>query len=337
MNPSPLLGHDRIVQALRHARGRGRLGHALLFLGPEGVGRETCARALAAGLLCDADTVAPPFGCGECRACRRVMQGGHPDLQWLMPEAEAAARGLLEVDGKRQPSREIRVAQVRDLTRTMRMKPYEGRARVALVLEAHRMNANAANALLKTLEEPGEHSLLILTAPHERAVLPTIASRCQRITFGPLPEAIVRAVLERLGVGDAAERANLANGSVADALRLDPKFVTEATEETSLLRVLLSGSTGARLDAAEALGKDRGEVDRALVHVQRHLAIELRQLAAASATDLEALGERRRRAELLRAIEEARGALRNNAQVQLTLESLLLSGAQHPRAGIVRP
>lgn len=260
------------------------------------------------------------------------MQGTHPDLQWLMPEAEAVARGLLEVDGKRQPSREIRVTQVRDLTRSMRMKPYEGQARVAIVLEAHRMNANAANALLKTLEEPGEHSLLILTAPHERAVLPTIASRCQRITFGPLSEQTVQAILERLGVDDAVERANLANGSVADALRLDTKLVADATEETSLLRVMLSGSTGARLDAAEALGKDRVEVDRALVHVQRQLAKELRQLAAAAVTDLEALMERRRRVRLLSAIEEARGALRNNAQVQLTLEALLLSSAPHPRA-----
>ncbi|MFZ9888536.1 MAG: ATP-binding protein, partial [Myxococcota bacterium] len=284
-----------------------------------------------------AETAELPFGCGECRSCRRVLQGAHPDLQWLMPEAEAVGRGLVEADGKRQPSREIRVPQVRDLTRAMRMKPYEGRARVAIVLEAHRMNVNAANALLKTLEEPGEHSLLVLTAPHERAVLPTIASRCQRITFSPLPEAIVRAVLERLGLVDAAARAALANGSVADALRLDPKLVEENADDFPLLKVLAGGSTGARLDAAEALGKDRGEVDRALVHAQRQLAKDLRDFVAAAPADAEAVAERRHRAQLLTALEEARGALRNNAQVQLTLESLLLAANRRPRSRSSRP
>src|SRR3954470_2890443 len=96
-----LVGQDRVVRALTHALEAGRLAHGMLFSGPPGVGREKAARGLAAGLLCEKRTI--PFGCGECRACRRALSGNHPDVHLLMPEAEAVRRGLATPDGKRKP------------------------------------------------------------------------------------------------------------------------------------------------------------------------------------------------------------------------------------------
>lgn len=326
MGQDPLLGHARVVRFLEQAMRSSRLGHALLFLGPAGVGRETCARLLAAGLLCDEGRDALPFGCGECRGCRRVLAGAHPDVQLMLPEADAVARGLLEPEGKRQPSREIRVAQVRELNRVMRMKPYEGRARVAIIVDAHRMNASAANALLKTLEEPGPDALLVLTAPHERAVLPTISSRCQRLTFAPLPEEAVEEILRRRDVKDATARAQLADGSVAHALGLDTGRDGGSLEDVqALLRPLLEGTTEERMDAAEALGKDRRDVDSTLDTLQRVLGLELRRGVREGTGGAADPDGRRLVMEGIAALDTARVSLRENAHVQLTLEALFLA------------
>lgn len=330
MTKPELLGHARVVRSLEQAVRLGRLPHALLFLGPAGVGRETCARLLATGLLCDDEAPPVPFGCGECRSCRRVLAGSHPDVHLVLPEAEAVARGLAEAEGKRQPSREIKVGQVRELNRIMRLKPYEGRSRVAIVVDAHNMNANAANALLKTLEEPGENALLVLTAPHERAVLPTIASRCMRLAFAPLPGSVLEELLRRRGVEDAGERARLADGSMGQALALEGGDQSVERAE-ALLDPLLQGSPGERMDAAEGLGRDRREVDRTLDAMARLLATRLREGVRTSVGPASTEPGRRHLMRVLEAIAEAQGALQENAHVQLTLERLFLSSREAPR------
>jgi DNA polymerase III subunit delta' len=324
MTNAQLQGHERVVRALEQAMRLGRLPHALLFLGPAGVGRETCARLLAAGLLCDEGEAGAPFGCARCRSCRRVAAGSHPDVHLVLAEAEGVARGLTAAEGKRQPSRDIRVAQIRELNRVMRLKPYEGRSRVAIVVDAHHMNASAANALLKTLEEPGDQALLVLTAPHERSVLPTIASRCMRLSFAPLLPAVIERLLAARGIAGAKARAELADGSMQGALALEGhEGGLERTEE--LLAPLLEGGTGERLDAAEALGRDRQEVDRALDALERLLATRLREGVRTDGGLAATERGRRRVVAILEAIAAARTALRENASVPLTLEHLFLS------------
>lgn len=318
---SELLGHDRVVNHLANARRSGRLAHGLLFLGDAGTGRETCARLLARGLLCD-DADALPFGCGLCGPCRRADGGTHPDLHVVMTESEAVARGLREPEGKRQPSREIRVSQIRELARVMRLKPYEGRARMAVVVDAHLLNPNAANALLKTLEEPGDDSYLILLAPHERAVLPTISSRCQRVSFAPLAQEVVARILGKLGVEDADARAKRADGSVQSALATDPDSELEA-RVPDLVAALLDGDVEARLEAAEALGRDRRSVDEALVAVERALSAQLRRAGRSSAP--EAVRARRRLIAALDALSATRDWLLANSNVQLSVEELFFS------------
>ncbi len=218
---SDIRGQDRAVRMLRAAIGRGRVHHAYLFAGPEGVGKELLARTFAQALDCekgDGDA------CGACVACRKIAHGNHPDVRLVMPEAEAVARKLLaKADIEGTPSRDIRVEQVRDLRAKLALKAVEGRRRVAILVPADRMNPTAQNVLLKTLEEPPPDTTLILISSASDALLPTIRSRCARVLFGPLPEGVVprkvdvreeerrRALLARMvELADAAQAVSLA-------------------------------------------------------------------------------------------------------------------------------
>lgn len=186
---------------------RGVVPHALLFSGIEGVGKAQAAWLLAMALNCDAPASSaagePP--CGACRACRRLQAGQHPDLLTIAPEGPL-----------------IRVAQVRQLCATLAMKPYEARTRVVVITDARAMNPEAANALLKVLEEPPDRTLLILLATQTAELLPTIVSRCQQLRFGPISRRRLQALLtERHGIApDAAEvAAAMSGGSLTRALR----------------------------------------------------------------------------------------------------------------------
>ena len=284
-----------------------RLAHGILFAGPTGVGRETCARALARGLLCEkrggVDEVLP-FGCGQCRACRRVDSGAHPDLTVVMSEAEAVGRGLEAPDGKARPSVEIKIDAIRAFAQTLQKRPYEGRNRVAVVVDAHKMNVQAQNALLKGLEEPGPATILILLVPNARSVLPTIASRCLRLTFAPLSPQAQQAIQSRKAVvvGDAAEDHEGVDRLVSALLLLQRR--------EGLLE---------RLETAAALGRDRAEVDALLAQAERRLAKDLRarHLEGLPHSDLDELPA-------LEGVFHARRDLAMNGAVQLVVERLLL-------------
>ncbi|RMF26035.1 MAG: DNA polymerase III subunit delta', partial [Chloroflexi bacterium] len=150
--PWPVIGHEGAVALLQRAVMTGRLGHAYLFTGPTGVGKGTLAQALAQAVLCTGD--APP--CGRCRACRLVEAGHHPDLHWLAPQ-----------DGS------LKIEQVRELERQLALTPVEGSRHVAVLEGMEQATVGAANALLKTLEEPPPAVLLILLTEEADALLPT--------------------------------------------------------------------------------------------------------------------------------------------------------------------
>ena len=320
-----LLGQERVTRSLTTALKADRLAHGVLFIGPTGVGRETAARGVASGLLCERRTNADlPFGCGACRACRRARNGQHPDVHIVMSEAEAVARNLQAPEGRAKPSPEIKIDAIRELTRALAQRPYEGRARVAILIDAHKMNEKAQNALLKALEEPAQDAFLLLLVPGERAVLPTIASRCLRLTFNPLAPTALMAVLRRLQVPDAEVRARSGATSVPDALRqggmstpLAERLLTVLTELTAS-----DGGTLDRLDVAEALGKDRLEVDGVLAQVERDLGHRLRRRYGPAPVETPLGGDEEA---LLHAVARAREHLTMNGAVQLVLEELLLS------------
>ena len=153
---------------------RGPAPHAVLLVGPDGVGKTTLALDLAAGLLCTAEPADRP--CRACRACRLVERGGHPDLHRLGPVGPGRQVVIGGPDAKYRG--------VKDLIGELPLMPVEGGARVAIVEGADRMNEDAQSALLKTLEEPPAGVTIILCADAEARLLPTVRSRCFRVRLG---------------------------------------------------------------------------------------------------------------------------------------------------------
>ncbi len=156
-------------------------------MGPRGCGKDTLASDLAAGLLCTADDPAAR-PCRSCSACRKVDHGNHPDVHRIAPDGAGE---------------QIRLAQVTGLVSELALLPMEGRRRVAIVVAAHRMNPDAQNALLKTLEEPVGDATIILCADDQAPILPTVVSRVARLRLGPVPVPIVERLLVDRGVADA--------------------------------------------------------------------------------------------------------------------------------------
>jgi DNA polymerase-3 subunit delta' len=227
---------------------RGGAPHAVLLVGPAGIGKTTLALDLAAGLLCTAEEVGIR-PCGVCRACRLVASGVHPDVHRIGPEGP----GRQVVIGR--PG--SRVRGIRDLIAGLALLPVEGGARVAIVDAAHRMNEDAQAALLKTLEEPPAGVTVILCADAEERLLPTIRSRCARLRLGPVGTREVEAILGEQGVADAplaARLARIATGrpGLALAWARQPEAMRVRDELSRSLLDLLGARPAGRLAGVRA-------------------------------------------------------------------------------------
>jgi DNA polymerase-3 subunit delta' len=215
--------------------------HAILLVGPDGVGKTTLALDLAAGLLCEADPARRP--CRSCRACRMVEKDRHPDLHRLAP----AGPGRQVVIG----GPDARYRGVRDLIDELSLMPVEGRARVAIVEGAERMNEDAQSALLKTLEEPPAGVVIVLCADQEARLLPTVRSRCARIRLGLVGSRDIEAIVADHGLADpplAARLGRLAAGrpGLALAYARAPEAVLIRAELSRVLLDLTGVGPGVR-------------------------------------------------------------------------------------------
>lgn len=298
-------GQDRTRAFLQTAVANEHLAHALLFAGPDGIGKRSIALALAAWMSCEERDGADD-ACGECPSCRQIPVGTHPDLMVVSLAA-----------GKK----EIGVDRARDLKRFTQLRPMRAASKVVIVDDAHLLTVAAQNALLKTLEEPPNRSLIILVASTPDALLTTVRSRCQRVQFVPLAEATVVELLVAQGIAeaDAALLASLAEGSVGRALSLRDSVLGGHRAQ---LEQLLAGVGGARYPAlmqlADALGKPESELASKL----ELLLAQYRNEAVEHLEDAPRRVAALRRADLVR---EAWQTVRyRNPNRQLLIESLLL-------------
>jgi DNA polymerase-3 subunit delta' len=203
------------------------LHHALLFEGPPGVGKRTVARHLAMAHNClDDDPQARP--CTRCRSCTTIASGNHPDVVWVEPDAK-------------QASGTIPIARIREVVRQAGYHRFGARRRFIIIDPAEAMGGPAANALLKTLEEPPDGTGFILLATNAKALLPTIISRCQRVRFGPVPTDALITWLTEQGVENAPDIASVAFGCPGVAMDMTAGALATRRETRDALINVLHG------------------------------------------------------------------------------------------------
>jgi DNA polymerase-3 subunit delta' len=339
---SELMGQDRALASLRAALRRGALHHALLLAGPAGVGKGTAARILAQALNCEgagrAEGQAADDACGRCGPCRKIARGVHPDVLRIEEERAMARAGAWEPKAGRTPSRDIVVDQIRDLVDgRLALKRFEGRRRVVIFDPADAMNPQAQNALLKTLEEPPDDTVLILVAASPDALLPTIRSRCLRVAFAPLPDELVAARLAAEGrpAEEARLAAALAGGSLGRALELDASALRGLRQAVEAAAGLPPDDPGAWIAFAREAGQDRESAretcELLLVWLRDVLALQaapgtrpaLGDLASAARSAADALRPSQVLARIA-GVRQAIAALRQNAAAALALERMLI-------------
>jgi DNA polymerase-3 subunit delta' len=336
-----IAGQARAVRLLRGALDRGQPHHAYLLAGPQGIGKELLARLFAQAANCEAAAEQHP--CGTCSSCTAIARGVHPDVAWVMPQTEAIARGLLSrADLEGTPSRDIRVDEVRALSRRLALAAARGRRKIAVLVPADALNERAQNTLLKTLEEPPPATTFLLVTEQPDALLATVRSRCARVQLAPLPEEVLVELLVKRGApaSDARRRAARAEGSIGRALALDEgeleqrrklvervEAAVSAPDEREALDLAESASDR---DAATRVASAVHSWTRDLLVAQSGLPLrapELSELAArAAAVPAPALLSQ---ASLCAEVIEA---LQQNGNGRLQLERLLL-GMRERRGG----
>jgi DNA polymerase III subunit delta' len=328
-----ILGQDKAVAVLRGALRNGRLAHANLFIGPEGVGKFLTALTLVKAMNCKSPP-APADCCEKCPSCVKVNTGNHADVILLEPEGEV-----------------MKIGQIREMQKKLRFRPMEGGRRACILDSADRLNEEASNALLKTLEEPpGEtHLFLITSRPHR--LLPTILSRCQWVKFQPLGTAHIAQILESSGGVDREKAlfyASLAGGSAGQAQTLSNRVDFQKRLEWLRVFFTLPDTPAEEIfDTCEKMAKEEEEVQDFLelwkIWVRDLMVIKTggegsgdrlinQDLKAEAAREAKKFSfERLDR--MFQSISEVQKALARNVNRQLALETLMLEIKQKKDAG----
>jgi DNA polymerase-3 subunit delta' len=317
-----VIGHERIIEVFRRSVRSGKTPHSYIFEGIPGCGRRKTALALIQALFCPA---IDDDSCGVCPSCRKVAGGNHADIHFVEPLPD---------------KRDISIEQFREIQRELALRPYEAPRKACLIEPAERMSINAANSLLKTLEEPPGNAIIILLTENADILLPTIRSRCQLIRFSSLSPENIRFLLEKSGIEPAVAEllATLSEGSIARAGDIDNSTLADRREAlVSNLAALDLGRIGTIFDTAEELAGNRDEtlesldlllsITRDAVYlnagsgdiVNKSILPALESFAAGCTLEssLQMLGD----------IMETRRAVQRNANNKLALECLFMKMA----------
>ena len=320
-----IVGHQRPRRLLSRALRGQRLPHAYLFSGPEGVGKATLARELAATLFCRQAGEHGP--CGQCPACQQYASGNHPDFIHVLPDGAA-----------------IKINQIREIKKQLAFAPLSAPTRIILIEEAQTMRREAGNSLLKMLEEPPPDNLFLIVASDSQPLLPTIVSRCQVVTFTLLSEEdtvqVLQAQAPEIGREEAHLLARITGGAPGQALAMKDGRCLEIFQE--IVRALASGC-GSRADSIEEalfLAGSMAAAQDELDAVLDLLKILFKELAVLQLTGTEVslpgAVDRKERQQLrerwnlhqlsdkIQAIDHARQALARNCNRGLVCETLLL-------------
>ncbi len=313
-----IVGHAGTVALLQRVIASRKVAHAYLFCGPDGCGKRSVATAFVSALFCgsgDTDS------CTACPSCRKLAAGSHPDLHTLEPDGTY-----------------IKIEQVRGLQRELSLRPYEAPRKACIIDGADRFHPAAANALLKTLEEPPGNAIMILVSSNPAAVMPTIVSRCQQVNFQGLASQTIEDALARQGIPPetAAVAAALANGSLSKALQLSDGDVLTGRETLCRSVATLSLRDVATLFAtAEQIAADKERLPQLLdllsgfyrdvllmltggnEVINHDLLPLLTEIAGRSST--EEISAR------LERIGETRQALQRNVNARLAIDRLLIN------------
>ena len=330
---SDILGQDSAIQSLRDAYRADRMPHAMLFAGPVGVGKATTARALGALWLCE-----KPKGdaaCGKCESCRLFDAGNHPDFHVIVKE-------LIRYHDRTGKSKgiDLSIHVIRpELIAKAAMKPAMGRGKVFVIEQAELLNNEAANAMLKTLEEPPGRTIIILLTDQPGLLLPTIRSRCRTIQFASLSDDLVKSALKKrkLEPGVVASATTFADGSLGLALKwIEDGVIESALDLTKQLDGLIEGQPAPALadwfrKSAEAYAEKQLERDELASKDQatrEGLTTYLKLAAQRFRRELESSDDPdvlERAASAIDAIVRAEDYLDSNVNVALTLQQLTIS------------
>jgi DNA polymerase-3 subunit delta' len=308
------------LRFLQRAIAQDSLGHAILLVGPESIGKQTLALDLAAALLCSEQ---PGDPCWNCRECNGLQRAQHPDFH------------LVELTEGRKS---IRMEQIGALQQAVALKPYQAPQRVSTILEAHLLQPEAGQRLLKTLEEPPPHNTLILTATSSRLLPQTLVSRCQMWRLAPLPRSLVQSALERRGVAqqDALFLASASLGRLGWAIQAseDPELREQEEAIVQALIGTLRADRAARAELVEELLNEVNDVDRLFDLWSEWWRYFLLAQAGAPQRDSaggQALGDEvdisislQEIVGIVKRIDETREWVRANVNARLALETLVL-------------
>ncbi len=246
MSFSDIFGHKKQIEIIQKALSQRRIGHAYLFSGVSAIGKKTLAVEFAKAFNCE-NTDKLYDSCGNCISCRKIQRGSHPDYFLVAPNGQF-----------------IRIDAIREIQEKMKFRPLEANCRVFIIDDADKMNDQAANALLKTLEEPSLSNLMILITSRPYLMPPTIISRCLHIRFSPLhSKMVMQFLIERMDVDEqkALLLAALSSGSIGRALELNSEEVIAFRAETfKLFAATKNNEPFSLIHFSAFLGQDKKEI-----------------------------------------------------------------------------